>query len=321
MSLNDDNDDNIVEIDEDEAFGDLRLNLSRELHNAGKFLYDGCEGFYNLSHKNMDYNLFDILLNLAIGVERVQKVILSLSEDKMEEPEKKALYEHKHQWLQEIIKRIYINDVFFNKNENKFIRLLQDFYNEDRYGFFNEEKREHKSLFLANDLFDSYCHSIKCTWFEKDFKNQEIERTKETIECVISNVVSKYIDCLKKISDNKNIYLTETQSNYELFIFVYHGKNVFDYFKKLEIARNELLYFLAQASIKDSTKKEYPPLDFEISDIEDFISYKDFDRVKSDLIEVVFNQYTEDYDEEQLEERKKFIRYFPKIFDYLYKKG
>ena len=73
MSLNDDN---TVEIDEDEAFGDLRLNLSRELHNAGKFLYDGCEDFYNLSHKNMDYDLFDILLNLAIGVERVQKIIL-----------------------------------------------------------------------------------------------------------------------------------------------------------------------------------------------------------------------------------------------------
>lgn len=90
---------------EDEAFDDLKMHFGRELHNAGKFLFDGCEGFYNLSQKYMDYGLFDILLRLSIGVERVQKIILSLSENKMNEQDKKALYTHSHQRLQAIIKK------------------------------------------------------------------------------------------------------------------------------------------------------------------------------------------------------------------------
>lgn len=314
------NGDDPVGMSEDEAFDGLKMHFSRELHNAGKFLFDGCEGFYNLSQEYMDYGLFDILLKLAIGVERVQKIILSLSEDKMNEQEKKALYEHSHQQLQAIIKKIYSNDVNFNKEQNKFLELLGDFYKQDRYGFFHEEK-DHKSLFLANDLFREYCHSIGLTWFEDDFDNKKLVQTKEKIEDVISNVIITYIDCVKNISDNQNIYITETQSEFELFIFVFHEDNVFNYFKKLNIARNELLYFLSQKSIEDEVIEKYPPLDFEVSDIKDFISCRDFDRVKCDLIDFVFNEYAENYDDEEksLKYRKEFLRHFPKGLEYLYK--
>ena len=303
---------------EDEAFDDLKMHFGRELHNAGKFLFDGCEGFYNLSQKYMDYGLFDILLRLSIGVERVQKIILSLSENKMNEQDKKALYTHSHQRLQAIIKKIYSNDVNFNKEQNKFIELLGDFYKQDRYGFFHEEDKNQKSLFLANDLFREYCHSIGLTWFEDDKK---LIQTKEKIEDVISNVITKYIDCLENISKNQSIYVTETQTEFELYIFVFHEDNVFNYFKKLEIARNELLYFLSQKSIEDEVVEDYPPLDFEISDIKDFISCRDFYRVKSDLIDFVFNEYAENYDDKKsLEDRKEFLKYFPEDLEHLYKK-
>lgn len=167
-------------------------------------------------------------------------------------------------------------------------------------------------------MFREYCHSIGLTWFEDDKK---LVQTKEKIEDVISNVITKYIDCLENISKNQNIYVTETQTEFELYIFVFHEDNVFNYFKKLEIARNELLYFLSQKSIEDEVVEDYPPLDFEISDIKDFISCRDFYRVKSDLIDFVFNEYAENYDDKKsLEDRKEFLKYFPEDLEHLYKK-
>lgn len=307
-------------IEKGEKMNDLKIELNAEVHNVGEFLYIGCEGIYQTGPAILDYEIFNIFYNLSVGIERIQKIILVLNREGLNERDQSFLVRHNLQELQNILKRDF--NIIFSKNENKLLELLSDFYNNGRYHY------------LDKKFQDNYVQDWSIKRLDKFFKEAKLEtitsigpqfllpyKSKECLLKSLDIIISKYIKILKEESENKSIYVHETQSNFKFSIFYYGSilekSNIFDYFEMVDITKNELSYFLLKDTleIKDTefdTLKEYPILDIDPALIKDFISEKTLFKVKNDFIEHVESCYEELYedDSEKLKERKYFMKNF-----------
>ena len=80
--------------------------LGQELHIAGGFIYNGLKAFDQLEFFN-EAESFDFLYNISIGIERLEKIliILSVSDNNINESFKKNIQTHDHVKLFCIIKQ------------------------------------------------------------------------------------------------------------------------------------------------------------------------------------------------------------------------
>ncbi|THE07069.1 hypothetical protein E1H99_12625, partial [Enterococcus hirae] len=200
---------------------DIRLQLNMEMHNVGEFLFTGCEGLYNTGEFILDYEVFNIFYNISVGIERMQKIILLLDDSKINSNQKKFLSQHNLEILNSIISKTH--GIKFNKKENKILNLLTDFYKNGRYTYLDENFKEFN--WSINKL-DAYLISERLPSLESSFTQYSFAvHSKINIMKSLSLIISTYIKLLKKISDEKNLYTLETQSNFKLSIFYYGSLN------------------------------------------------------------------------------------------------
>lgn len=128
------------------------FNMVLELDVAGEFIYDGIHTLNQMKAVNEETSLFSFLYHTAVGIERLQKIILVLFEpidvEKHKEFEER-LITHSHT---ELHKRIVIaTKIEFNARENKFLHVLTGFYNSARYDRFNLDSQFAKEQELFSD--------------------------------------------------------------------------------------------------------------------------------------------------------------------------
>lgn len=144
----------------DKIWNYKNFNMGTELDISGEFIFDGINVLNQMKSINDHASLFSFLYHTAVGIERLQKIIIVLFEavdfDNHEEFEK-SLITHSHTKLNERICGCI--DPKLNPRENRFLQMLTSFYNSARYDRFNlnsqfAKEREVFRAFLTDQMMN-----------------------------------------------------------------------------------------------------------------------------------------------------------------------
>lgn len=122
------------------------FRLGTELQVSGTFIYNALYFLDTIEYIHYEEDIFEFLYNLAIGIERLQKITLILLEHDESSNQvdfEKSLITHNHLVLHERINKI--QSVNLGKVHFKFLNLIRDFYTSYRYERFNK-----KSIYKPN---------------------------------------------------------------------------------------------------------------------------------------------------------------------------
>jgi hypothetical protein len=172
------------------------FNMVLELDIAGEFIYDGIHTLNQMKAVNEETNLFSFLYHTAVGIERLQKIILVLFEPVDVENHKEfeeGLITHSHT---ELHHRITVaTKLEFNARENKFLHVLTGFYNSARYDRFNLDSQFAKE----QELFSDYLvEQIGIDKIEYDHFHDNVilltPKIKEILGRIIGVISKKYYE-------------------------------------------------------------------------------------------------------------------------------
>ena len=93
----------------DQRWAYKNFNMCAELDIAGQFIYDGIHEFCQLKHISNDGPTFISLYNMAVGTERLEKIVYvlwSLDYEADETKFEKELITHSHTSLRDKIKKV-----------------------------------------------------------------------------------------------------------------------------------------------------------------------------------------------------------------------
>lgn len=111
------------------------FHLGNEIDIAGAFIFNGLRRFHEMESLYYESEVFEVLYDLAVGVERLLKVVVILIEhDECVEQEsfEESLITHSHQ---DLMRRVQAkHDLKLTATYNEFLDLLGTFYKTHRYG-------------------------------------------------------------------------------------------------------------------------------------------------------------------------------------------
>lgn len=136
------------------------FNLGTELDIAGRFLYDGLYAFHLMEDFKREEDAFEVLYSVAVGIERLIKIALILSDhDKSTDQEafESELITHSHQ---DLLHRLTVSHpINIGKVHHDFIAMLATFYKSRRYGRYSlasvtapDKERDELIAFLEKHL-------------------------------------------------------------------------------------------------------------------------------------------------------------------------
>lgn len=187
------------------------FNLGTELDIAGRFLFNGLQAFHEMEHFAAEEDAFEFLYSVAVGVERLLKIAIILTEHDTaadQESFEKSLITHTHQDLALRLREPH--GLKFPARENEFIALLGRFYTSQRYGryslnsvFAPTQERDELVKFLEKYLGIKIDTSGWLTVTRNERKHRKF----------IGKVVSKIVNPLHQIIEDEarrlNIYTYE----------------------------------------------------------------------------------------------------------------
>ncbi|MFA6274804.1 MAG: hypothetical protein WCX70_01480, partial [Candidatus Paceibacterota bacterium] len=110
------------------------FKLGQEQEIAANFIYDGLRILHDIDLLGQETEIFPVLYNLSIGLERLSKVLIILNEfeDDLDVTKfEKKLKTHEHLKLFDRVKKATPTN--FNDIQIEFLGLLSEFYNNNRY--------------------------------------------------------------------------------------------------------------------------------------------------------------------------------------------
>lgn len=272
------------------------FGLGTELEISGAFLFNGLKSINTLDNFNYAEDVFELLYNLSVGIERLQKIAIILIENiDINNKESKKQFEesirhHKLLNLHVMIERKH--SLNLNAHQKEFLHLLSKFYKTYRYDRFNinsskdyEKEKSHFVEFLSGKL------SITKT----------SNNTKQ-IKAYLSKIIEKIILAIYRVIEDKakrnNIFTHDLRPQGKAYrIFIYKD---FD-FKYDTILKKELLIRLVNNSNSSFIKyvKNIKPLPFDVQDENAIISAL----ISSNKLVNYFDELEDYY--EQLENKKE----------------
>lgn len=285
----------------DKVWNYKNFNMVTELDIAGEFIYDGIHTLNQMRAVNEEASLFSFLYHTAVGIERLQKIIIVLFEevkpDQHEEFEK-SLITHSHTSLHERIKKLTTVD--FNARENSFLHMLTSFYNSARYDRFNLDSQFAKEQQLFSNYLDENVGADK---IEYDiFYNQVILLTpqiKEILGRIIGTISKKYYELVLRGCEQAGTFTYElrTDSKAEKVFRSTYKKNSLQEQKITEkLALKELLVCLRKSKEKSPLLHyidSIEPLEFDLALFNEYISEISDGIIPQGLVDEVEELYKE----------------------------
>ena len=240
------------------------FSLGTELQNSGTFLYNGILVLDNIEYFRFEEECFELLYNLSIGIERLEKILIILlehSESNSQKDFEKSLITHNHL---DLLKRIENKrELNLGKVHRKFLNLLTGFYKKTRYERFN-----------LSSIFKPYQEKEKLTEFLKhelklEFTKYPIQvlentdRVKKFLGKIIQRICINLYELIRSESYRLGIFTHEVRYNskaYKIFI-----EQEFDFRNERLMQREVILHLLRNPHDEAFKKFEstITPLKFE----------------------------------------------------------
>lgn len=178
--------------------------LGTELQISGTFIYNALYFLDTLEYLHHEEDIFELLYNLSIGIERLQKitiVLLEHDENVNQTDFEKSLITHDHLILHERINKI--EKINLGKVHFKFLNLLRDFYTSYRYERFNK-KSVYKPDFNKKMLQEFLIKELNLETSNEDepwypYKKEEWIENTPRVKKFIGKTISKIIVSLYEI--------------------------------------------------------------------------------------------------------------------------
>lgn len=221
------------------------FGLGLELDASGAFIYNGIKFLDSLEGLNHSTDIFEVLYNLSVGIERLFKVAVILIEHtdqtSIEEFEQSLITHNTIELANRVQKNV---DLKFSGIHKEFLSMLSKFYKSHRYGRFSLSSvpniEEEKVMFL------NYLHKHLNIDISDDSPFSYIHNTPQ-IKKFVGKVVGKISRNLFKIISDRarslNIYTYELRSDSKAVKVFYGLYERLDFLDE-ENVKKELILFL-----------------------------------------------------------------------------
>ncbi|MCW6076608.1 hypothetical protein LAV44_14970 [Clostridium sporogenes] len=272
------------------------FKMGTEIDIAGTFIYNGMKDLEQMDAFDYESEVFSFLYHIAVGIERLQKVLLvileEINENNMAEFEE-SLITHSHQYLQDKIKKKC--NIEFNSRENSFLQVLNEFYKKCRYNRFNisgEYDAEKRILceYIRNNLHGSE--------YKGDFiiNNNKI---KELLGRVIGSISRKYYNEIYNLSSKQNIYTYELRNESKarkIFLPELRKDSLQDQTMNEKVAFKEFITFLVNTHEENSFirfLRKIEPLELDVALANQYLEDIIKGTISQELIDTVDYLYGE----------------------------
>lgn len=292
------------------------FNMGTELDIAGVFIYDGMKTFNDLSEIYYEGDTFSVLYHFAVGIERLQKVLVvlidNITEEQVQEFEE-SLITHSQQALHERIASK--TGIKFTSRENGFLALLSNFYKEGRYNRFNVGS----DINFENDKFIKYIKSnCQDEYYEIDkFNGRGLilnEHIKKMIGKTVGKIAITYYEEIVKYAGMLNIYTDELRPDHKakkVFLDSKLAKNsLYEVLLKEKRLKEEIIVYLCNANLKGGLPKfirSIKPLNLEDWDLAEIINMLVNDKCSMEVIYALEDELPEKYSKSELKERAQML--------------
>ncbi|MEK4533104.1 hypothetical protein [Solibacillus sp. FSL K6-1554] len=274
------------------------FKMGTEIEIAGTFIYNGMKELEQINIFDIESEMFMFLYNLAVGIERLQKVTIVLSEN-IEDITvfEDSLKSHNHQDLHNRILRNDI-DIRLSSRENAFLQLLSRFYDKHRYGRFhvstnlNAEKLE-----LSSYIKQHYTGVYENDFFTGSIRNNE--ELKDFFGRVIGSIAKKYYLAIERLARLQNIYTYEIRGESKaekVFLQEFRKNSLQEQNINEKIAAKELIVYLMQTNDRNPFFRyidSIEPLDFDIALANEYLEQIIGGNISQDLVSTVEYEYVE----------------------------
>lgn len=290
------------------------FNLGTELTISGSFIYNGIKAFDEMEIFYHEEEIFEFLYNISVGIERLEKVLIILSEndantgtDQFEE----KLKTHNHIELFEwVVKNTGSQLPSIDK---EFLHLLTNFYKNWRYDRYLS--KEFAAAGKEKDALNAFIEKHRQITISNQFLNptKNEYKTKKLIGEVIGRISNTLYELICKYADSKGLYTYEIQTHtkaYKIFL-----RKEYD-FEMEDILWKETLLYCIQNSGTDKTLKflseNIECLDFDPADIPSLICSLKNDILRQKHIEMLDSSY------EEIEKKSERIEFMKAMTDLEY---
>lgn len=173
------------------------FRLGTELQISGTYIYNALYFLDTLEYIQHEEDIFELLYNISVGIERIQKIAIVMLEHKETVDQldfEKTLLTHNHTELYARINKI--TPLNLGKIHTKFLGLIRDFYTTYRYGRFNKKSVYHpdydkdKFLKFLKDELNLVTDKHWGEYVQNDLRVKRfIGKTVSTIVCNIYGVI------------------------------------------------------------------------------------------------------------------------------------
>ena len=223
------------------------FGLGQEIDIGGAYIYDGIMRLHKLQSLQHSVDIFQVLYDLSIGIERIAKVAIILLEhrdDASVEDLEESLITHN---TQKLIDRINDHSELGLSNlHREFLHLVSKFYKTHRYDRYTRasvpEISKEKEAFLG--FFGKHLGiDVGETNEFQGIKNTD--QIRRFVGKVVKRITDAVFSVIKSKTSELNIYTHELRGDSKA-IRVFYGKRL-DFIYE-EIKRKEILLFLINPS-------------------------------------------------------------------------
>lgn len=290
------------------------FNMVTELDIAGEFIYNGIHEFCRLKYISNEGPTFASLYNMAVGIERLEKIVYVLwtLDDEVDETKfEKKLITHSHTGLRDKIKevlKIHNENIEFSKQENALFELLCGFYNTARYMRFNIDGDWDKELELIRTFLKSDSNYVKNnTEFFYGSRIEANENVKKLFGRTLKSIAAKYYELVIKGSSKNQTYTYELRADSKASKIFYSQESslIKDQYNEY-LAVKELLIYLRNSKDKTGFLKyvdEIEPLEFDPTNLITYLNNITRGIIPQELVdeaEYLYEELDKPYDREKL---------------------
>ena len=279
------------------------FKLGTELDISGRFIYNGLYTFHEMEHFAYEEEIFEFLYHVSVGIERLLKVAVILSEhsDMVDQDVfEKSLNTYNHGELLRSVKKKH--EINISNIHNEFLALLNKFYKTSRYGRYSLTSMEIED-WEKTELIDFLNKGLSLSIDTKAFnRTQNDLRIKKYVGKIIGKICNSLYEVIQKEAYRLNIYTYEIRyPSKACKIFM---SKEYD-FEKEDILRRELLiYFVNSNNDGDQSRfmRSITPLNFDSGSEAGYIQTFDSKIKTIDVIEELESLYEDEV--QNVKERK-----------------